>query len=770
MARPVRECEMFRIGLVLQFIFIVVGGCVPVLAQGGSFEKDVIPFLRNYCMDCHDADLKKGDLDLEPFKTAADVVKGRKLWDSVLFQIDNHTMPPAKKEKQPTIAERDKMVGLIDNLLYPVDPTSPDPGRVTIRRLNRVEYNNTIRDLIGIDMKLADTFPEDDSGYGFDNIGDVLALPPVLMERYLQAADRILEKAIVAVGASPHKDSLPLGKMKSDTGKLGGDSFMFYSNGEGKLVYDFPADASYVVRVKAWGEQAGNEPTKMQLSAGGEKSPVIDVKATQAFQQNYEARLKVKKGSQTVSVSFLNDFNDKGKDRNLWIGSLEIEEPFMAEGGGLPESHRRIFIQDKGTDGTEAASRKILNAFCNRAFRRPARKEEVDRLYRIVQAAKGGGEGWEESIRIALKAALVSPYFLYRIEWQPEPNNPNRIVEINEFSLASRLSYFLWSSMPDDELLSLAFKNQLRANLPAQVTRMLKEAKSRALAENFVGQWLEIRNLNGAKPDSVLFGSFDSALKEAMRHETEEVFLSILRENKSVMELLSADYTFVNDRLAKHYGMPVVSGSGFQKVSLAGTNRRGILTHGSVLTVTSDPTRTSPVKRGKWVMENILGTPPPPPPPNVPTLESSKQLTGSLRQRMEQHRNNPACASCHSLLDPIGFGLENFDAIGRWREKDGEFPVEAAGRLTTGQEFKSAGELTSILLKDRQEAFLKCVVQKTLTYSLGRGLEFYDKTAVNEIVSKTKAKGLRFQDLILAVVESVPFQKRRGDGFRPAGK
>jgi hypothetical protein len=352
--------------------------------------------------------------------------------------------------------------------------------------------------------------------------------------------------------------------------------------------------------------------------------------------------------------------------------------------------------------------------------------------------------------------------------WQPEPNNPGRVADLSEFALASRLSYFLWSSMPDDRLLSLAFRNELHKNLAAEVKRMIADPKSRAMAENFAGQWLEILNLQLVAPDRRRFRDFDDSLRAAMRRETEEFFHHLLTRNKSVLEFLSADYTFVNERLARHYGIEGINGDEFQEVKLDTARRRGVLTHASVLTVTSDPTRTSPVKRGKWVLENLLGTPPPPPPPNVPTLESSRRLTGTLREKMEQHRANPSCANCHSLLDPIGFGLENFNAIGAWRDEDNGRPVDSAGQLTTGQQFKNANELTGILLGDKRNQFVRCLSGKLLTYALGRGVEFYDKPAIAGIMTSAAKDNFAFQSLIQAVVESVPFQKRRGDGFRSA--
>jgi hypothetical protein len=389
---------------------------------------------------------------------------------------------------------------------------------------------------------------------------------------------------------------------------------------------------------------------------------------------------------------------------------------------------------------------------------------ELDRLIQLFDLASKEGESFESAVKISLQAVLVSPHFLFRGEVQPNPDNPAAIHDIDEFALATRLSYFLWSTMPDDELMALAEKRRLRRNLDAQVKRMLADPKAGALVDHFAGQWLQLRNLPLVSPDRKAFPAFDDELRAAMQLETEMFFQHILKQDHSILEFLDADYTFVNDRLARFYGIPGVEGAEFRKVSTAGTPRGGLITQGSVLTVTSNPTRTSPVKRGKWVLENLLGTPPPPPPPDVPELDEAKRkLTGTLRQRMEQHRANPLCASCHERMDPIGFALENFDGVGAWREKDGEAPIDPAGQLTTGEAIQGAASLKEVLLKSKADDFTRCLTEKMLTYALGRGLEFYDKCAVDRITGRVAAEGYRFSTLILEIVRSVPFQKRRGD-------
>jgi Protein of unknown function (DUF1592)/Protein of unknown function (DUF1588)/Protein of unknown function (DUF1587)/Protein of unknown function (DUF1585)/Protein of unknown function (DUF1595)/Ca-dependent carbohydrate-binding module xylan-binding len=750
---------------------------VPVAAPAQApaakgFAKDILPVMQKYCWDCHGDGAHKGELNFDKYLDEKSVVADRKIWAGVLFHIDQWTMPPAKKSEQPTAQERDFLTKYLDQLLNPVDAANPDPGRVTIRRLNRVEYNNTMRDLLGVDIRPADDFPEDDTGYGFDNIGDVLALPPILMERYLTAADRVLNAAIPppppepALAAFPGKDLTGQG-FEDDGGRL------LAFNGECGTEFSAPVGGEYVVRAKVWASPGGSERAKIDLTSGTRVISKADVSAADRGKpQTVEGTVKLAKGGNRIGVRFLNDFYDPNApdpakaDRNLWVTAMEVEGPFKVDPLPLNETARRIFTPGAALGDNEAGARAILQQFANRCYRRAALPAEVDRLLTIYKMARGRGEPHPGALRVAMKAIMISPYFIYRMEWQPEANNRSKVVDIDDFALATRLSYWLWSSTPDDELLSLSFRKQLRPNLNAQVLRMLQDPKARALAENFGGQWLELRTLNVAAPDKDRFPDYTPELAKAMRQETEEFFHNIVRENRSVLEFLSGGYTFLNERLAKYYGITGISGDQFRKVDLDPKYQRsGVLTHASVLTVTSDPTRTSPVKRGKWVLENLLGITPPPPPPNVPALEEGGhgELTGSVRQRLEAHRSKPGCASCHALMDPIGFGLENFNAIGQWRDKDGSFPVDSAGVLTTGQKFSNAGELSKILLTDRRDAFLHALVNKMLTYALGRGTEAYDRPAVEAILARMAKENNSFQSLVLGISESLPFQKRRGD-------
>ncbi len=736
-----------------------------------SYEQQVTPLLTKYCYSCHGNGKSKGDLSLDTYKSLEEATSDSKTWEKVLQNLRTHTMPPEKKP-QPSLAEADLITRWIETQVLKCDCDHPDPGRVTLRRLNRTEYNNTIRDLVGVNFQPADDFPADDSGYGFDNIGDVLSVPPVLLEKYLAAAERIFETAIVSedpakarmrrFDAAELDGSAPSEVVDGGARRLGREGDIF-------VKFKFPQDGEYALRAAAYGEQFGPEPTRMTFRLGDKELQTFDVPVEIGNAKVYETRLRVAAGTNRFSASYINNLvNNTDKDpkkrgdRNLVIEYLEIAGPLDVPLPPLPETHRRIFFREPSPTNKLDYAREIISRFASRAYRRPARTDEVDRLVKFVQSAMKQGDTFERGVQLALEAVLVSPHFLFRGELQPDPNNPDAVHPVNEFALASRLSYFLWSSMPDEDLFALAARGALRKNLDRQTRRMLKDPKSRALVDNFAGQWLQLRNLRIATPDAKTFPDYDDALRASMQAETEAFFEHMIREDRSVLDFLDASYTFVNERLARHYGLKGIKGEAFQRVSLKGTGRSGVLTHGAILTLTSNPTRTSPVKRGKYVLENILGTPPPPPPPDVPELQEVK-LTGTLRQRMEQHRENPTCASCHARMDPIGFGFENFDGIGAWRQKDGDFPIDPAGELVSGETFKSPRDLTTLLVKRKRDEFVRCLSEKMLTYALGRGLEFYDKCALDQITRGVSRKGNRFSSLVLEVVRSVPFQQRRGE-------
>ncbi|MGP0070184.1 MAG: DUF1592 domain-containing protein [Isosphaeraceae bacterium] len=620
------------------------------IAVEGSADPDALhsiirPLVTKYCTSCHGLSRAKGGLDLSSFPDKTAKKPQRRTLERIREYVDGGIMPP-EDSPQPTRDEAARLSRWIKMTLERDDrDRSPNPGRVTIRRLNRVEYNNTVRDLTGVDFRPADDFPSDDVGYGFDNIGDVLSLPPVLMERYLSAAESISERAIV-----------------------------------------LPTDR-------------------------GSAAP-------------------------------------------------------------LPDSHRRILSREPRSPGEYPdAARAILERFATRAYRRPVTAEETGRLVSLVELALQNGDRFERGIQLAVQAVLISPHFLFRVELDSRARGSSRtnppasgVEPVGDHELASRLSYFLWSTMPDEELFTLAARARLHEPevLGAQVGRMLRDPRSRALVENFVGQWLQIRNLRSINPDRDRFPGFDEPLREAMLRETELFTAEILRDDRSVLDFLDADFTYVNERLARHYGLTGITGAEFRRIRLHDPVRGGLLTQASILTATSNPNRTSPVKRGRWVLEQILGTPPPPPPPGVEPLKEDRAADSSLslRQRMEQHRARPNCAVCHNRLDPLGFGLENYDGIGAWREKEGGQSVDASGTLPSGESFRGPAELKAIL-KARPREFARCLTEKMLTYSLGRGLEDYDRAAVDRIAKDLEAHQYRFSTLVLGVVMSDPFLKRR---------
>jgi hypothetical protein len=598
-----------------------------------DFTKDVVPFLQKYCTGCHGGAKPKGGLDLSKYKDEAGAAQHKHIWDKVVHNLRSGEMPPSGKLRPP-LDQIEKITAWMDTTLLAFDCSKQrDPGRITFRRLNKNEYNNTIRDLLGVKFKPAEDFPSDDVGYGFDNIGDVLTMSPLLLEKYFAASEKIV-----------------------------GEVF---------------------------------------------KTPELRKKVMIVAAPGSEAALKEK----------------------------------------------------------EEAANAILKPLVSKAYRRPVATDELARLFKFIALAEKNGENFETGIQLAMRAVLCSPHFLFRIERDFKIKGEKFALPISQYELASRLSYFLWSSMPDDELFKLAGEGVLRnpKNLDTQVRRMLLDGKAIALTANFAGQWLQLRSVAQLSPDPKLFPNFDDDLRAAMITETELFFDAIVKDNRSVIEFLDADFTFVNDRLAKHYGIPGIKGKEFRKVTLAGSPRIGVLTHASILSVTSNPTRTSPVKRGKWILDNILNTPPPPPPPDAGELSEDEAVisSASLRARMEMHRKNPNCAVCHQRMDPLGFGFENFDAVGAWRTKDGKFNIDASGELPGGQKFNGTKELVKVL-KNKEKEFRRCLVEKLLTYSLGRGLEYYDKCAVEDICQEMARDNNRFATMVIAIVKSDPFQMRKG--------
>ncbi len=634
-----------------------------------------------------------------------------------------------------------------------------DPGRVTMHRLNRVEYNNTVRDLLGTALQPAKDFPADDRGYGFDNISDVLSLSPLQVELYSRAAEDLAREAMNVPSPSV-KTRVEAETLAGQVGAASGEIWNLWSGGELPMTHEFPSTGEYRVSARVYGQQAGPEAVKMNLVVGGAIAGTFDVASTSANPEVVSAVAKVSGGTQVVSVEFLNDYYDPvaGADRNLIIDWIEVEGPIGVV--GTNPIREKIIICDPKT-GTECV-RQILEKFAERAFRRTVSSAELDRLVAVVDLSKAQGQTVEAGIEIALRAILSSPHFLFRPEMDPNPNATTPAHPLSDFEFASRLSYFLWSSMPDAELFTAARAGKLQdpAEIEAQVDRMLQDPKSDALVDNFAGQWLYTRALDDHQPDYYAFPTWDDNLRASMRQETKLFFREFLRNDLPIKQMLTADFSFIDDRLATHYGLPS-PGPDFVKVTIDDPQRRGLLAQGSVLTVTSFPTRTSPVKRGKWLMTQLLCTEPPPPPPGVEGLVTEQVPTGSIRQRLEQHRASPICASCHVEMDQLGFGLEQYDGIGSFRTEDNGFAVDASGELPGGKKFNGMLELAGIIAEDPR--FAHCVTEKMMTYALGRGMYPVDDIHLDHLVKSLDERGQTFVDLIKTVATSEPFRMRRGE-------
>lgn len=749
-----------------------------------DFAKVGVGFVEKHCLHCHSEKVHKADLTLHKYRDEASVLQNRKVWTNVVQMVQSGEMPP-KGRPRPMAADVEAFLKSVNGVFARADKGARDPGRVTIRRLNRTEYNNTIRDLLGgVDFNPAEDFPADDVGHGFDNIGDVLSVSPVLMERYLAAAESIVGQVFL-----PEPPKSPVRHQSSRYLEPGGGNpklkgrFREITKGNLNTPHRVSMDGDYTIRTRVYAQQAGDEPVKIALLNNGKEVQQFEVKATEEkAAQRFEATLPLTPGEHRIAVALLNPFKDDKddkKERALFVEFLELVGPKDTR----PLFQRKL-LNIAADKPKPDQTRAMLDWFASKAYRRPATKEEVDRLVKVVEKTEAGGAKWEAGLQLALQAVLVSPKFLFRVELDSRPDSPQQ-HPIDEYQLACRLSYFLWSSMPDDELFALAAKKQLTANLDAQVKRMLQDPKAKALTENFAVQWLQLGRLSTFAPDPKLFPTFNERLRKSMLKETELFFEAIVKEDRSVLDLIDADFTFLNETLARHYGIADSNGNRvgqkptqpagktfqgarregetFLRVSLHDGERGGILTQASVLTVTSNPTRTSPVKRGRWVLEQLLGTPPPPPPPNVPELPETEKaaLSGSLRQRMEQHRANPACANCHARMDPLGFAFENFNAIGAFRAKDGNFDIDASGTLPDGKSFKGPAEL-KVILKEKKELFSRCLAEKMLTYALGRGVEYYDKATIDRISTALTGNNYRFSTLVTEIVKSDPFRMRRG--------
>jgi hypothetical protein len=780
--------------LFLTGVFLGGGGLQPQSRDGSvSPERAVV---NRYCVSCHNTALKAGELALDTI-SSQDVGQHPEAWEKVVRKLRARHMPPAGMPR-PDERTYAAAVSSLETSLDRAAAAKPNPGRTdTFRRLNRTEYQNAIRDLLGLDVDVASLLPIDESSYGFDNVtvGD---LSPTLLDRYISAAEKISRLAVGRPSRSPGGDTI---KIPPDlTQEEHVDGLPVGTRGGALIRYTFPLDAEYEIQIRLARDrnehvEGLNETHEVELLLDRERVQLFTVKppardginseeyqpAHDNLDQHLKIRVPVKAGPHAIGVTFPKKpsalletarqpyqahFNIYRHPRlQPAVYSISIIGPYEAKGPGETPSRQRIFVCRPARPGEEEGCAKtILATLMRRAYRRPVVDADLQGPLELYREARADGD-FDAGIEMALSAVLVSPRFLFRVEQDPAGVAPNAAYRISDLELASRLSFFLWSSIPDDELLNVAIAGKLKEPivLEQQTRRMLADSRAQALVTNFAGQWLHLRNLASITPDMRLFPDFDDNLRQAFRQETELFFESIQREDRSVLDLLSANYTFVNERLAKHYGIPHVYGSRFRRITLdEDSTRGGLLRHGSILTVTSYPTRTSPVIRGKWILDNLLGVPPPPPPEVVPPLKENTSIGKGLpvRERLAEHRSNPACSGCHKLMDPVGFSMENYDAVGRWRTLEESKRIDAGGGLPDGSQFSGVSGLEQALLS-RPEVFLGTFTEKLLTFALGRGVEYCDAPAVRKVVREARTQDFRFSSFIMGMVKSTPFQMRR---------
>jgi mono/diheme cytochrome c family protein len=743
--------------------------------------------IQQYCVACHSGPTPFARLNLENFDLANFEENGV-VWEKLVRKLRMRAMPPAGMPR-PNEATYDAMVKYMEDGRDRLAETKPNPGRPTLHRLNRTEYANAVRDLLAVDVDVTELLPADDIGYGFDNIGDVLQVSPFLMERYLGAARKISR---IAVGdpnmpVTYQTYNVHHGLVQYD--RLN-ESSPVGSRGGTVVRHLFPVDGEYEISVTLQrsrdDEYLGFErERKLDLRLDDQRLQLFTLAASDKKiilgsgtppDANLKARIPVEAGTHQIGATFLKDsilkegIIERVRDDNVQtyfegVATVNVAGPFNVKGPGDTASRDKIFVcRPAGRADEEACAQRVLNNLAHRAYRRPVTQDDVQPLMALYrQGAQNGG--FESGVRLALQKVLVSPDFIFRAEIDPAGARPGTVYRVSDVELASRLSFFLWSSIPDDELLSVAESGRLKdpAVLQAQVRRMLADPRSTSLVKNFAGQWLFLRNIERIAPDTVSFPFFDENLRHALQRETELLIESQVREDRGVAELLTTDYTFLNERLAEHYGVKGVYGSEFRRVKLEDANRHGLLGQASILTVTSYPNRTAPTIRGKWVLEQLLGTPPPPPPPNVPSLKedaSTQKLT--MRERMELHRSNAACAACHRQMDPLGFALENFDGLGSWRVETapGSGPMDTSGELPDGTKFNGPAGLRQVLVQ-KKDAFIETFTERLLTYALGRGVEEYDFAALRKVTRDAAKDNQKWSAIILGIVNSTPFQMRR---------
>ncbi len=732
--------------------------------------QDVSPLLATYCLECHSGDEARGDMRLDRLKSVHEIVTGGIDTRLIREMVVSADMPPEDKP-QPTDHERLILTQWLDSVVTYVPLDAPiDPGWFTIHRLNRVEYRNTLRDLLGIDPKVTDVaagLPRDDTGYGFDNIADVLSTSPLAIEKYLDAAERAMSLAlgpVVTFGDHPRV----LRPLEGPSGKpLQRGGWFLFSNGPAVAKFEAPATGEYIVRVRAWETKGGEEHARLRLRVGDRAIADLSVAGTSDEPQDFEVRARLFAGSQSIAAHFVNDYYVKDvADRNLGVESISVAGPLEEGTTERPAAWSRVFAPGLGIADEDDRARAVLQSFATSAYRRPAESAQIESLMKVYRSQRKAGAPFEPAMRGALAAALVSPNFLFRSVANPGAADPSYRYTLDGYELASRLSYFLWSSMPDQALMATAADGSLLKDdvLAGQTRRMLNDPRSVAFVENFSGQWLQLRALGSVAIDRARFPEYDEQLRAAMATEATLFFGDVLRSDRSVLEFIDCRETFLNGRLAKFYGVPGVEGDEFRRVTLpADSPRGGVLTMGAVLTLTSNTTRTSPVKRGLFVLDQILGAPPPPPPADVPPLEQAGMTdpNATVRERLAIHVANASCAACHNRLDPLGLAFEHFDAIGHWRDTENGKPIDSSGTLPGGMALNGSADLKRVLL-DRSDQFIEALCAKVLTYALGRGMEPFDRPAVRQIAQRTRSQGDRLTALIESVVLGESFRTCRG--------
>lgn len=802
-----------------------------------SFQNDIEPMLDSYCFDCHGLGVSEGNVTLDEF--TEENIRDHELWLRVLKNTRAHVMPP-REEAQPTIEERQQLADWIKAQPFSIDPNHPDPGQLTVQRLNRVEYQNTINDLLDIDYNTLDIFPADDSGEGFDNIGDVLTISPMLLEKYLDAANNIIVDTVPTQSSvTPEQNWKEEDLVDLFSEGLPEDQdddnlqLSFYTASTRTATFDVEHDGDYqlIVSIKprSFSSFRGFDYNECRFNFSMNGEPLIEdnfvYSSTKIPAFVFDRTLKSGTHIFSTSVEPLTEL-EQVKSLKMEIEEITLRGPNSSEHQVKPPRYEQFFpgVVPTSSWKRKGYTRDLLTDFATRAFRKPVDRSTVSRLARLAESVSSQkGKSYEEGIAQAMIAILASPRFIFREEGTLRKRLGEVHPLIDEHALASRLSYFLWSSMPDDELFELAENDELRNNLEAQVTRMMNDDRFENFIENFGGQWLHSRDILGVnisdydvwlrekndpelqqarseyqivreipearrtaeeqatydRTRAMIVASYredrpdwSGALKRAMQAETEQFFEHIISEDRSLLELLDSDYTFLNEVLAKHYGIEGVKGPKTRKVMLPPDSPRGgVLTQGTILAFTSNPTRTSPVKRGVFILENILGTPPAPAPPNVPSLEEIASEHGdgplTLRETLAIHREEPLCSSCHNRMDPLGLALENFNAMGMWRDQELGLPIDSEGVLITGEDFLTIQEMKRILATDRKRDFYYCISEKLLTYALGRSTEYYDTETLDNIVNELEKADGRPSTLLMAIVKSVPFQKRRHPNFKP---